>query len=103
MTLDADEFRRRFLLHVLLGGFHRIRHYGFLATGNRTASLSRIRELLLQQADVAAQTPGFDGELESARPSFFCRTLRRSDAHPADLRARAVDSRAALQQQSRTP
>ena len=31
MTLDADEFMRRFLLHVLPTGFHRIRHYGLLA------------------------------------------------------------------------
>src|SRR5438093_1443616 len=35
MTLDADEFIRRFLLHALPDGFHRIRHYGFLANGAR--------------------------------------------------------------------
>ena len=34
MTLSPDEFMRRFLLHVLPGGFHRIRHYGLLANGN---------------------------------------------------------------------
>ena len=38
MTLDADEFIRRFLLHTLPDGFHRIRHYGFLANGSRVAS-----------------------------------------------------------------
>ena len=44
MTLDADEFMRRFLLHVLPGGFHRIRHYGLLANGSRKANLdSRAR------------------------------------------------------------
>jgi hypothetical protein len=37
---------RRFLLHVLPDGFQRIRHYGFLANGNRQAKLARIRELL---------------------------------------------------------
>jgi len=71
MTLDADEFMRRFLLHVLPGGFHRIRHYGLLANSHRTASLARIRELLLQ-ADATAQASSADAEPESARPSFFC-------------------------------
>ena len=72
MTLDADEFMRRFLLHVLPGGFHRIRHYGLLANGNRTASLTRIRALLPQEAGVTAQTSSSTAELESARPRFFC-------------------------------
>jgi hypothetical protein len=39
MTLDAAEFIRRFLLHVPPDGFHRIRHYGFLANGARGDSL----------------------------------------------------------------
>lgn len=46
MTLAADEFIRRFLLHVLPRGFHRIRHYGLLAGSARKASLARARELL---------------------------------------------------------
>ena len=46
MTLDAEEFIRRFLLHVLPDGFRRIRHYGFLANGHRTAKLARVRALL---------------------------------------------------------
>ena len=46
MTLATDEFIRRFLLHVLPRGFHRIRHYGLLATSARKASLARARELL---------------------------------------------------------
>ena len=46
MTLGADEFIRRFLLHVLPRGFHRIRHYGLLAGSARKASLARARELL---------------------------------------------------------
>jgi Putative transposase len=46
MTLAADEFIRRFLLHVLPRGFHRIRHYGLLASGGRRHNLARARELL---------------------------------------------------------
>ena len=46
MTLEAHEFMRRFLLHVLPGGFHRIRHYGLLANAGRRANLARVRALL---------------------------------------------------------
>jgi Putative transposase/Transposase zinc-binding domain len=46
MTLDAHEFIRRFLLHVLPDGFQRIRHYGFLANGHRKTKLAIIRRLL---------------------------------------------------------
>ncbi|MCP3733244.1 IS91 family transposase [Sphingomonas sp. MG17] len=46
MTLAADEFIRRFLLHVLPRGFHRIRHYGLLAASARKASLALARTLL---------------------------------------------------------
>ncbi len=46
MTLDAGEFIRRFLLHVLPKGFHRIRHYGLLASAGRKTNLLRARALL---------------------------------------------------------
>jgi hypothetical protein len=46
MTLSTHEFIRRFLLHVLPKGFHRIRHYGSFASGNRTANIARTRQLL---------------------------------------------------------
>ena len=46
MTLAAHEFIRRFLLHTLPDGFHRIRHYGFLANGHRQAKLTLCRKLL---------------------------------------------------------
>ena len=46
MTLTAHEFIRRFLIHVLPKGFHRIRHYGLFANGNRAANIARARELL---------------------------------------------------------
>lgn len=75
MTLEADEFMRRFLLHVLPGGFHRIRHYGLLANGTRKANLARVRELL-QVLMTVAQTQHADTESNTepatAPPSFFC-------------------------------
>ena len=46
MTLSPHEFIRRFLLHVLTKGFHRIRHYGLFANGDRVANIARARELL---------------------------------------------------------
>ena len=46
MTLEAGEFMRRFLLHVLPDGFHRIRHYGLFANGHRTDKLALCRKLL---------------------------------------------------------
>lgn len=55
MTLTADEFIRRFLLHNMPKGFHRIRHYGLLASGTRKHNLARIRKLLAV-APTAADT-----------------------------------------------
>jgi hypothetical protein len=46
MTLAADEFIRRFMLHILPKGFHRIRHYGLFANTGRAAHIARLRELL---------------------------------------------------------
>jgi hypothetical protein len=46
MTLHPHEFIRRFLMHVLPKGFHRIRHYGLFANGNRADNIARMRELL---------------------------------------------------------
>jgi hypothetical protein len=46
MTLATDEFIRRFLIHVLPKGQHRIRHYGFFGNGNRVDNIARIRRLL---------------------------------------------------------
>ena len=69
MRLAADEFIRRFLLHVLPRGFHRIRHYGLLAGSARKANLALARELL----DVAVQPdPGDLDEPEAFRPPCSC-------------------------------
>ena len=46
MTLDTHEFIRRFLMHVLPQGFHRIRYYGLLTSPSRAKNIARIRELL---------------------------------------------------------
>jgi hypothetical protein len=51
MTLSADEFMRRFLLHALPSGFHRIRHYGLLANGCHKASIALTRALLGQPTE----------------------------------------------------
>ena len=46
MRLSTDEFIRRFLIHILPTGFHRIRHYGLFASGVRAQNIARARELL---------------------------------------------------------
>jgi hypothetical protein len=53
MTLATDEFIRRFLIHVLPTGFHRIRHYGLLASHQRADNIARARELLNSPAPQA--------------------------------------------------
>ena len=56
MSLDAVEFIRRFLLHVLPGGFVKIRHFGFLSNRNRRAMVQRCRELLPPSAPLPVVT-----------------------------------------------
>ena len=71
MTLAADEFMRRFLLHVLPSGFHRIRHYGMLANAGRREHLARARELLhVVPAATEAQPP--DASVALVPPTFVC-------------------------------
>ena len=72
MTLDAGEFIRRFLLHVLPSGFHRIRHYGLFAGAVRADDIERVRQLLAPSKvspDSAPADP--DGDAEPAS-SFRC-------------------------------
>jgi hypothetical protein len=57
MTLHADEFIRRFLLHTLPDGFHRIRHYGLLANGHRAEKLALCRKLLAVAASTENPEP----------------------------------------------
>jgi len=58
MTLAADEFIRRFLLHAIPPGFQRIRHYGLLANRNREANLELCRKLLQAPQPSPLETPG---------------------------------------------
>src|SRR5208337_841086 len=67
MMLDAAEFIRRFLLHVLPSGFHRIRHYGLFAGTVRAGNIERVRQALAApkvppesahaEADSGTETP----------------------------------------------
>ncbi|RJG08427.1 IS91 family transposase [Massilia cavernae] len=68
MTLGADEFMRRFLLHVLPSGFHRIRHYGLFANAGRKANLARARALLRVPAPAVDTQP-----VERNSTMFICR------------------------------
>ena len=69
MTLAPEEFMRRFLLHVLPSGFHRIRHYGLLANAGRRVNLARVRALL----DVPPPEPVSDETAVTPAPTFVCR------------------------------
>ena len=69
MTLTADEFIRRFLLHVLPKGFHRIRHYGLLAGATRKAHLDQVRQLLSAAPPVTADAKA---EPDDTRPPCPC-------------------------------
>ena len=68
MTLTVDEFIRRFLIHVLPSGFHRIRHYGFLANAKRVDNIARARVLL----KVPVSAPEEDSE-ELITSTYICR------------------------------
>ena len=69
MTLSTDEFIRRFLLHVLPKGFHRIRHYGLLASTGRQANLARARKLLAAPAPTEVKDTA---QLADPRPPCPC-------------------------------
>ncbi len=72
MTLSPQEFMRRFLLHVLPSGFHRIRHYGLLANSNRRDDLALARKLLqVQVAPTPAEAAAGDASASPA-PTFVC-------------------------------
>jgi hypothetical protein len=69
MTLDVDEFIRRFLIHVLPRGFHRIRHYGLFAGSNRAETIDTVRELLNLDPPAAEEKADEEtGETDLAQP-----------------------------------
>ena len=69
MTLAPDEFLRRFLLHVLPSGFHRIRHYGLLARGAHGARLDHIRRLIAGPTGVVPPEAPDTGADDTAPPA----------------------------------
>ena len=69
MRLAPHEFIRRFLLHVLPDGFHRIRHYGFLAKGDRGDTLAHVRNLL-HEPDGEAPPQSSEPEAEPSHEPF---------------------------------
>ena len=90
MTLSADEFIRRFLLHVLPKGFHRIRHYGLLAGATRKVVLNHVRQLLGVAPPAIHRRRGRTRRAPSTVPM-----LRRAHGRCRDLRASASAPRAA--------
>jgi hypothetical protein len=75
MTLATDEFIRRFLMHVLPAGFHRIRYYGLLASGKRTQNIARARELLtppIIAVDAIKAITANDAEPQTAKHACPC-------------------------------
>ena len=85
MTLGADEFMHRFLLHVLPGGFHRIRHYGLLANAGRREHLARARELLHAVPTAPEPQPTVAPVATVAYlrlPALWCRDDHRRDLRP---------------------
>jgi len=73
MTLAIDEFIRRFLIHVLPSGFHRIRHYGLFANHTRVKQVQRLRELLSDDTVTeVAETDDVEGHQPIA--TYTCQT-----------------------------
>jgi Putative transposase/Transposase zinc-binding domain len=76
MTLSPEEFMRRFLLHVLPGGFHRIRHYGLLSNGGRRLGLATARQLLgvhIHSTMASAAEQAAPDQPDAKPPTFVCR------------------------------
>src|SRR6516165_82411 len=73
MTLETGEFIRRFLIHVLPKGFHRIRHYGLLASGARAENLATMRILIAMAATASKRKQADNADmLAAAAPVRLC-------------------------------
>jgi Putative transposase/Transposase zinc-binding domain len=72
MTLAADEFIRRFLLHVLPRGFHRIRHYGFFANSRRSENLIKAKSLLINEPQNAELTESNTVDQIRVDATYYC-------------------------------
>ena len=73
MTLETGEFIRRFLMHVLPKGLHRIRHYGLLTNGSRAVNVARARELLGQDPRPREDEPESAEGMEPGEPQILPR------------------------------
>ncbi len=81
MTLAADEFIRRFLIHVLPDGFHRIRYFGFLCNRQRENKLARCRELLgMTPTKPAATVPNPSDDYRTLHEAFTGTSLTQCPA-----------------------
>jgi hypothetical protein len=83
MRLATGEFIRRFLLHVLPAGFHRIRHYGLLASAGRKASIAKIRAMLGTARPTVPPRGG--GRTRPADPARAMPLLWRPHARPIEI------------------
>ena len=72
MTLDPGEFIRRFLIHVLPSGFHRIRHYGLFANTARADNLTKARALLDAPAPAPAPVADTNPDTAPMKPAITC-------------------------------
>ena len=92
MTLSIDEFIRRFLVHVLPKGLHRIRHYGLLASAGRMADIARARDLLAVPAPIKMQEATSSSDRRPACPCCGGRMIV-VESFEGVARARAPPSR----------
>ena len=72
MTLSTGEFMRRFLLHVLPIGFHRIRHYGLIANAGRRDNLAKVRHLLNVSSEGDDAVSIDEAQAEPVQPTYVC-------------------------------
>jgi hypothetical protein len=106
MTLATGEFSRRFLIHVLPAGFHRIRYYGLLASGKRAENVARARELLLTPppvipidaitaifVQIASASPSSCPRLSRASTSCFLARAAKKDVDGRDKPGHDVERR----------
>ena len=88
MTFDTAEFARRFLLHVLPNGFHRIRHYGLFAGAVRAHNSERVRHPPRQSPRPSARPTKADVTGKHLRQRIDA-PLRRPNGHHRNARTRA--------------
>jgi hypothetical protein len=76
MSLQTDEFIRRFMLHILPSGFHRIRHYGLLASQSKLADARRLLDVVPPDVEPTDETAADDAATDDTAP-FHCRQCGR--------------------------